>query len=206
MVGNLIKRTISSIILGLVSVYIVITGGIIRQLFLGGALILMYIEWFRINNYQGLLFISGIIYMTVPMLFWIFYDSSSWHQILWIFCIVWSCDIFAYIGGKLIGGPKFAPYISPKKTWSGVIVGFICSIIISYIYIYYILDNKLLFKFTTPLLAIASILGDLFESKVKRILGVKDTGTIIPGHGGVLDRLDSFLLTSIVYLIVKIFY
>ena len=123
------------------------------------------------------------------------------YIILFLFSIVWSCDIFAYIGGKLIGGPKFSPKISPNKTWSGVVCGFVSSFIISYLYIKYVFDmpNKILLFI--PLFIMASILGDLLESKAKRILGVKDTGNIIPGHGGILDRFDSFILTSYIYII-----
>ena len=141
------------------------------------------------------------------MLFWI-YESRYFPEtlstnILWAFTIVWSCDIFAYFGGRLLKGPKFAPKISPNKTWSGVIVGSIVAFIVSYIYIIKFMDANLILITYSVLMIIASVLGDLLESKIKRVLGVKDTGNIIPGHGGVCDRLDSFLLVTYVFIVIK---
>jgi phosphatidate cytidylyltransferase len=118
---------------------------------------------------------------------------------LWILLIIWSSDIGAYFAGKYIGGPKLAPTISPNKTWAGFIGGCLAATVTG------ILTGATLQSFyQTPLcmavvallLSIVSHLGDLLESFLKRYYGVKDTGTLLPGHGGILDRLDSLLLVS----------
>ena len=162
----------------------------------------MLIEWVKINNNKNsVLFGTGIIYISFPIIFLIKASIFNNYIVLWLFSIVWSCDTFAYLGGKLIGGPKFSPKISPKKTWSGVIVGSICAFVISYIYVKYTFDKQYYIRLLfTPFLIISAILGDLLESKIKRILGIKDSGNIIPGHGGILDRFDSFILTTYMYM------
>lgn len=153
------------------------------------------------------LFITGIIYITVPMLYWVTQVMTSSHEyfvqlIVFIFAIVWSCDIFAYLGGRLIGGPKLAPSISPKKTCSGVIVGSTFAFLICYFVLCPIFSisrdtGVLVLVF---IMIVASIIGDLVESKAKRMLNVKDSGNIIPGHGGLCDRLDSFLMVTYVFI------
>lgn len=115
--------------------------------------------------------------------------------ILYLFAVVWMTDIGAYFAGRTIGGPKFAPRISPKKTWSGVIGGLIagtgCGLAV-------LAGAGLGIKAPHVLLSLALgvtvVFGDLFESFLKRRFGVKDAGSIIPGHGGILDRLDGFTL------------
>lgn len=154
---------------------------------------------------KNVMFTTGIIYLTLPMLFWLRESLQSGGMIkghiILALAIVWSCDIFAYIGGFLIGGKKLAPSISPKKTWSGAIVGSIVAFCVSWITIQMMGHHfNAIFGLGTIIMIIAAILGDLLESKAKRILGVKDSGTIIPGHGGVCDRLDSFLAVTYVFI------
>ena len=207
MVNNFIKRTISTVLLGGTLVFLLIKYEQFYKIFFVILLVLMLIEWAKINNNKkSVLFYSGLLYISSPMIYLIKSSIFNKYDVLWLFSIVWSCDIFAYIGGKLIGGPKFSPKISPNKTWAGVICGFTCSFILSYIYIKYIWNISEYRLLLTPLLIISSILGDLLESKVKRTLGVKDTGNIIPGHGGILDRFDSFLLTTYIYILAHYLY
>jgi phosphatidate cytidylyltransferase len=110
-----------------------------------------------------------------------------------ILLVVWGTDIGGYFAGRGIGGPKLWPRVSPKKTWAGAIGGFAASLVIAATF------SGLGFGKAGPLLllggvlSIASQLGDLFESAVKRRFGVKDSSHIIPGHGGLLDRLDGFV-------------
>ena len=128
--------------------------------------------------------------------------GSSFDYLIYIFLIVWVADTAAYLGGSLIGGPKLAPAISPGKTWSGFIsgvlaVGLVTAVLSAY-GMFQIVD-----KYTAPKeiiavgfamsAAVAAQIGDLLQSKLKRLYNVKDSGSMLPGHGGFLDRLDSFI-------------
>ena len=160
------------------------------------------------KNREKLMFPTGVLYIAIPMLFWIYeasFDKSFSLNIATAFTVVWSCDIFAYLGGRLIGGPRLAPSISPKKTWSGAIVGAVVTLAICGIFLF-VQSHELRSLFLLLpvfVMIIVSILGDLLESKAKRILEIKDSGNIIPGHGGVCDRLDSFLMVSYVFIGMK---
>lgn len=118
--------------------------------------------------------------------------------ILFVFACVWGADTFAYFFGKTLGGPKLAPSVSPNKTWSGFIGGFIGAITISclleLVFGYPIGIGAI---FLAAYLALASQIGDLFESWIKRRFGHKDSGRIIPGHGGLLDRIDGLIFAII---------
>jgi phosphatidate cytidylyltransferase len=107
--------------------------------------------------------------------------------------VVWATDIGGYFAGRSIGGPKLWPRISPNKTWAGAIGGFAASIVVAAGFVAFRLGETVPLLVLASVLSIASQLGDLFESAVKRRFGVKDSSRIIPGHGGVLDRLDGFV-------------
>ena len=108
---------------------------------------------------------------------------------LWALSLVWATDIGAYFAGRAIGGPKLAPRISPNKTWAGLIGGVAFAALVAVaLHLGYALPLRLVVA--TPLLAVLAQAGDLYESQLKRRAGVKDSGSVIPGHGGFLDRLD----------------
>lgn len=213
MENNLLKRLISGVVSAVFTVLIVREGGSALILTLLIGLCLMLFEWYTMNKgkLKTLLFTSGIVYITIPVFFWIYeafsdatyFDIPYNIYIMWVLAVVWSCDIFAYFGGKAIGGPKFAPKISPNKTWSGVVVGGLSAFVVSWIYNYYLLNNNSDFIYFSVVIIFASVLGDLLESKVKRVLKVKDSGNVLPGHGGICDRLDSFLLASYAFMAIK---
>ena len=156
-------------------------------------------------------FTAGIIYILIPMLY-VSLKAAELREhffkiAIWILTIVWSCDILAYFGGRLIGGAKLAPKISPNKTWSGAIVGAVATMILSYFAMSKFMQIEQIDMYVlsvTAIMIIAAILGDLLESKAKRILNVKDSGNIIPGHGGILDRFDSVLMVLYVFVIAEI--
>lgn len=113
--------------------------------------------------------------------------------LIWALVLVWGADIGAYFAGRAIGGAKLAPAVSPGKTWSGAIGGFVCASMICVLGLYW-LDAALLVWVPAMFgLIVLSIFGDLFESVLKRATGIKDSGTLLPGHGGVLDRIDALL-------------
>src|SRR5690606_29968414 len=115
-------------------------------------------------------------------------QNQGFELLLWLLVTVWATDTAAYIGGITIGGRRIAPSISPKKTWSGfisgVLVGGVVSIIFGKIFPS---DNIVSYAGIGWIIAIVAQIGDLFESVFKRKFGVKDSGALIPGHGGILD-------------------
>lgn len=151
--------------------------------------------------------IFTVIYVALPFCFalglpkYASYNSTFSLEVLFLFILIWSSDTFAYLVGKFFGKHKMAPKISPKKTWEGYAGGVVLTLVLSYFVEQYqpqLRGNWMIVGF---LIAAFAPLGDLVESQLKRTFGVKDSGNIIPGHGGVLDRLDSFLIcVPVVYL------
>ena len=120
-----------------------------------------------------------------------------------IFAIVWGADVLAYFSGRLIGGPKLAPVISPNKTWAGFAGGLVGSLVLSGAIVFLFGKSVgMLFWLFVICTSIVSQLGDLAESFVKRRFDVKDSGSIIPGHGGVLDRIDGLIFAGVFVWIV----
>jgi phosphatidate cytidylyltransferase len=119
---------------------------------------------------------------------------------LWLFAVVWGTDIMAYFSGRLIGGPKLWPRVSPSKTWSGLIGGVLCGALLGVLTVYYMTKPGEYDLLPIFILGIACGVvaqgGDLFESSMKRHFGVKDSSHLIPGHGGVMDRLDGFIVAA----------
>lgn len=117
-----------------------------------------------------------------------------------LFALVWGTDIFAYFGGRLVGGPKLWPAVSAGKTWSGAIIGALSGAVLGAVVARIVTGPELAVAPTFAvalLVSIVSQVGDLFESAVKRKFGVKDSSNLIPGHGGVMDRLDGFIFAVI---------
>ena len=166
-----------------------------------------------------LLSIAGFIYISLSLGLMIsFYDKSSMHfhdtglVIAYgfffpalIIASLWVNDTMAYIVGSLIGKTQMSK-ISPKKTWEGTIGGIVITIVVASL-IAWLLDLKIVaLAITSAIAAIAGTFGDLLESKLKRMANVKDSGRIMPGHGGFLDRFDSLLIaTPFVWLYVQLF-
>ncbi len=120
------------------------------------------------------------------------------HWVLWSLCIVWAADIGAYFAGRRYGRRKLAPALSPGKTWEGALGGLLLAIVVAAVFVA-VWQPSVTSLATVAALAFAlscfSVLGDLFESALKRSSGVKDSGGLLPGHGGVLDRIDSLFTT-----------
>jgi phosphatidate cytidylyltransferase len=199
MENELIKRLISGIVLLSFVIYGIGYSPHIFPIIVVLCWIGLLYEWWRMNKTKlSYLFLGGVLYISIPMAFLILpcvidvvYD---WPPVFYpVLCITVTYDVMAYFSGKLFGGAKLAPNISPNKTWSGTIIGAM------FAYIVGVMVHLSFWNFTGVMvyvifLVVAAIWGDLLESKVKRHLGVKDSGVIIPGHGGICDRLDSFLL------------
>jgi phosphatidate cytidylyltransferase len=127
----------------------------------------------------------------------------GFRAILLLFVVVWTTDILAYFAGWAIGGPKLAPKVSPKKTWAGAIAGALGAIAVSVVAAsVFDLPDWIAIAIIGLLLSVMAQLGDLLESWVKRRFGVKDASWLIPGHGGVMDRLDGFWAAALVGCVV----
>jgi phosphatidate cytidylyltransferase len=141
---------------------------------------------------------GGLLYVVLPALSLIYLrqqDQGLWLA-LWTLVIVWATDIGAYFAGRAIGGPKLAPKISPNKTWAGLIGGMIAALLIGGALGWMVQLPHIFWLLGAPL-AVAAQGGDLFESWLKRRSGVKDSGKLLPGHGGALDRLDGVVPVAI---------
>lgn len=159
------------------------------------------------NPFSNIAFsLLGVLYITIPFAvltipsmknFLLSEDRYVPHYILGYFFLLWSNDTFAYLVGRAIGRTKLFERISPKKTWEGTIGGVICTQGIAYIIsIYFTEPAPVHWHVVGLIVSVFGTLGDLVESMFKRSLGVKDSGNILPGHGGILDRFDGVLLSS----------
>jgi phosphatidate cytidylyltransferase len=142
----------------------------------------------------------GLLYAGIPAVALMLLraaDPHGWLAVLYILLIVWATDTGAFFGGRAIGGPKLWPRVSPKKTWSGAIAGLATAMVVGLLTAWLSGVGGLMGAMLLALpLSIAAQGGDLLESGVKRHFGVKDSGHIIPGHGGVLDRIDGLLAAA----------
>ena len=128
-------------------------------------------------------------------------EKSFTLEVFMLFVLIWSSDTFAYLTGKFFGKHKMAPKISPKKTWEGFAGGVVLTLVLGFFVEQYFPELRGNWMIVGLLVSIFAPLGDLVESQLKRSFAVKDSGNIIPGHGGVLDRLDSFIICApVVYL------
>lgn len=164
------------------------------------------------NKQNGKTFIISLlpfVYPTLPMLTMLlangFEKNVAFVALLLIYIVSPLSDTFAYFTGSLIGGKKLCPKLSPKKTWSGAIGGTIGGAV-GAVAVYFIFKNRIDFQYFSPVIffaivgvigSILNIFGDLFESFIKRRAGIKDIGKIMPGHGGVMDRMDGAVFLSV---------
>lgn len=123
--------------------------------------------------------------------------ESGLEAVLFLLAVVWAADIFAYLFGSWIGGPKLLPVASPNKTWVGLIAGLAGGLVAGALCLYLLKQNIMLGLLIAAPTALFAIAGDLLMSLAKRRFGVKDAGTLIPGHGGVLDRVDALMLATL---------
>ena len=150
----------------------------------------------------------GVLYTGLPCLALLLLredQAFGFVAVIWCFLLVWSADILAYFAGRLIGGPKLAPRISPKKTWAGL-GGAVAGAVLASLAVSYLagLPGTLFLAVLAGLLAVVEQVGDLFESSLKRHYGVKDSGRLIPGHGGVLDRIDGLIAVVMVAALIGV--
>lgn len=170
-------------------------------------LIVLIAELFR-NTEQPLMntsiLIFGLVYVVVPFYIMLILrgseeDSNNWLYLIGMFILIWTNDTFAYLTGRFLGKTKLFERISPKKTWEGTLGGIVFSVVASVLLAHYMADDLVFWIISAVLISLGAIFGDLFESMLKRNAGIKDSGNIMPGHGGVLDRFDAALLGAPIF-------
>ena len=210
--SSLAVRSISAIILIPIVVFAVVKGGFPFTMMMILLALISLVEWFSMARKTDQFFLAlakGALYLGVGFMFCVLIRLHFGVAGAVLFLVMlWASDIGAYVMGKLIGGPKLAPMISPNKTWAGLLgaVGFSVGF-------------GLVFYFVSPYLGYLSVLavlfaglcvaligqaGDLLVSSMKRRAQIKDTGALIPGHGGLLDRIDGLLAAAPAYYVIVI--
>ena len=215
MIKEFEKRLLSSLILIPIAIFFIIQGSVFFIFFLSILFLATSYEWLKMNKKNNLLKILGIIFLLFS--FYSAYQIRNWEEISSFILIILICvfsDIGGYIFGKFFKGPKLIK-ISPNKTYAGVFGGFLLAVVAGLVYsnfyypiIYIYLETFINYSKETQLLifiliiSLTSQIGDLIISYFKRLAKVKDTGKIIPGHGGILDRIDGLIFAiPISYLI-----
>ena len=197
-------RAVSGVVMIAVAVAVLWAGGwVFAALALAAAAAMLW-EWHGITSKMPLMSFArggwltgGFLYVALGVLaLFLVREVLGFAGALWLMATVWATDIGAYFAGRTIGGPKIAPAISPSKTWAGLIGGMVAAGLVSWLIGRWIGSDAALFKLGAPMAVLAQM-GDFFESWMKRRAGVKDSSALIPGHGGVLDRLDGLLPVAI---------
>lgn len=169
---------------------------------LAGTLAVFLLRRRHLNAAQSWWGATGVYYVGLPAvaLVWIRSDAEfGWYAVLFIFITVWTTDTAAYIFGKSIGGPLLAPDISPKKTWAGFTGGLVCATLLGAGVLIGLAGAQAWLPVIVLSAAVSLVAqaGDLGESSVKRLFGRKDSSGVIPGHGGVLDRVDGLVFAAL---------
>ena len=203
--NDLAKRSFAAAVLVAVALLAAVRGGYFFAVLVGAAACVMLYEWRRmVRGWDFGWQVGGFLYALLPAisLLWIrdraIVDGHfiGLELLVWVFITTWAVDIGAYFAGRAIGGPKLAPWISPNKTWAGLVGGTVSSALLAGAWTWMTALPVALFVLA-PFFAIAAQGGDLFESWMKRKAGVKDSGSWLPGHGGALDRLDGLVVVAV---------
>jgi phosphatidate cytidylyltransferase len=198
--NELLVRTITGLLLIGVALFAAAMGGYVFAVFVAVAATAIYYEWTRIVRGWGFTWqAGGFVYAVLPALSLLWIRDRSEDQfalLLWAFIVTWATDIGAYCVGRAIGKRKLAPAISPGKTVEGLYGGMAAAALFGGAWALFAgLRPTLLIL--APLFALAAQGGDLFESWMKRKAGIKDSGNWLPGHGGLLDRLDGMVPVAV---------
>lgn len=198
--SELLVRTLTGVVLIAIALVAAVVGGNVFAYFVAAIATAMFFEWTRLVKGWGPgWYALGFVYAVLPAisLLWIRErDVHGLELLLWTLLVTWSTDIGAYFAGRRFGRRKLAPAISPGKTIEGLYGGIAAATLIGGAWV---LANGLGMPLLllAPIFAVAAQGGDLFESGMKRRAGVKDSGTWLPGHGGVLDRLDGLVPVAV---------
>jgi len=203
--NELLTRTVVGVMLMAIALASALLGGTVFAVLVALIATVMYIEWTKMVGSWGLGWkVYGFFYCLLPAVSLLWIRERAEYQgigtgfdlLIWVFLVVWSTDIGAYFAGRSIGGPKLAPSISPNKTIAGLAGGVLSAALLAGAWVSYAGLPEPLIWLAVPF-AVAAQIGDLFESGLKRRAGVKDSGAWLPGHGGLLDRLDGLVPVAV---------
>jgi phosphatidate cytidylyltransferase len=212
-VSELAVRTLSGLLLIALALVATAAGGYVLAVVVALAATAIFYEWRQLSRGWGAGWaIGGFFYAVLPAvaLLWIrdrseiqLGDERGLSLLVWVFIVTWSTDIGAYFVGRAFGRKKLAPTISPGKTVAGLYGGIVAATLLGGIWaLFRGLGHPLLIL--APVFAAAAQGGDLFESWMKRRAGVKDSGTWLPGHGGILDRLDGLVPVAVLTAVAQL--
>ena len=198
--SELLVRTLTGILMIAAALLAAVVGGNLLAIAVAAIATLMFYEWTRIVKGWGpVWYAGGFLYALLPALalLWIRErDEHGLYLLIWTFIVTWSTDIGAYFAGRSFGKRKLAPTISPNKTVEGLSGGIAAATLFGGAWVL-ATGLGIALLALAPILAVAAQSGDLFESGMKRRAGVKDSGHWLPGHGGVLDRLDGLVPVAV---------
>jgi phosphatidate cytidylyltransferase len=200
--GDLRRRTLSAAILAPAALVCVWIGGAVFAAVVAAGFALLITEWTRLCWHARVpwMFLGGAIWIALgaAALWWLRADPRvGLGNLLFLLLVVWASDIGAYLTGRLVGGPKLVPHISPGKTWAGTLGGIVAAVLVGCAAGWLSPTGEpVRAAVAAAVLCVIGQLGDLAESWAKRRCGVKDSGTLIPGHGGLLDRVDALLAVA----------
>jgi phosphatidate cytidylyltransferase len=206
-VNELTVRTLTGVLLIAAALIAAVLGGNVLAVLVAAIATGMFYEWTRIvRGWGAAWYITGFFYALLPALalLWIRErtpvdlpsDESGLRLLVWVFIVTWSTDIGAYFAGRAFGKRKLAPSISPNKTVEGLIGGIVAATLLGGAWAFGT-GLSSVFLGAAPFMAVAAQAGDLFESGMKRQAGIKDSGNWLPGHGGILDRLDGLVPVAV---------
>ena len=204
---ELFIRSLAGIAMMLVALAAALLGGYFFAILVAAAATAIFYEWTRIVRGWGMAwYISGFFYALIPALalLWVRDRSADGLAlVLWIFIVTWATDVGAYFVGRAYGRAKLAPSISPNKTVAGLFGGVAAATVLASAWVWFADLNPVLLALA-PVFALAAQAGDLFESWMKRRAGIKDSGRWLPGHGGLLDRLDGLMPVAVLTAIAQL--
>jgi len=196
--GDLTARVLSAAVLAPIAVFCLWAGRWTWDLLLSLTALGLIAEWLRLCRRRPAMTVAaaGAAYILVAFAALAWLRADGWGNVLFVLLIVWATDIGAYLVGRRIGGARLARRISPGKTWSGAVGGLACAVGVGLGAFFLQPGASVRALAVAAGLSVAAQAGDLLESGMKRHFGVKDSGRLIPGHGGLLDRLDGLLAAA----------
>jgi phosphatidate cytidylyltransferase len=209
--ANMKSRIGTALIMIPIAIVVIYSTQWLFNIFIMTLAILMGYEWISIahevdkttNKWKFL----GLAYILTPCISLIYIKElpNGSDIVMWLMLVVWATDVGGMLVGRTFGGPKMAPKISPKKTWSGLAGGVVSSMLVGLLFSFAFEGTALFFAIFSGVMAVVEQISDLTESKYKRFFDVKDSGNLIPGHGGILDRVDGLTLTAPIVALITIF-